>query len=589
MKQKINRNTLWCEVFANHIAECGIRNVCISPGSRSTPLTLAFSRNKFFKIFPIVDERSSGFFALGLAKSSNTPTLVITTSGTAVAELYPAIIEAYYQRVPLIICTADRPAYLRNQGANQTINQENIYGNHIRYFADAGLPQLNHSGLKRLKSITGRAIRISRFVNPGPVHINFPFEKPFEPDSYTDTVSSDLLKEFKATDHKEITIKQNNTEAIQSFADTVKRKRKGIIICGFNNYGIEFISSLIKFSFKSGYPIFADGTSGLRNGPHSKSNIIENFNALIRSDLFLKKFDPELILQVGGAATSNPVHDFIKSSKAEKILINEYGDRNDPSLSAKKLIRISPLKLFNSANLLLKDYKVNKDWLRPIAELNNKLNDLKTQLFDNQSIFYEPVIIHTLIKNLPDNCNLMISNSLPIRDFDFFSTCSKKRIFVYINRGASGIDGINSTALGIAANSSRPTFLVTGDLAFFHDLNGLHNSLKFKIPLTIILINNSGGGIFESLPISRFGKIFRDNFSTPLKLEFEKIVKAFNGIYYIVGESKGFIKTLGKSSKNRNLCVIEIRTDARLSKIFRSDFWETATGEIEKYINDNSG
>lgn len=589
MRQKINRNTLWCEIFANYIAECGIKNVCISPGSRSTPLTLAFSHNKFFRIFPIVDERSSGFFALGLAKSSNSPTIVITTSGTAVAELYPAIIEAYYQRIPLIICTADRPAYLRNQGANQTINQDNIYRNHIRYFADAGLPQLKHSAMNRFKSITGKAISISRIVNPGPVHINFPFDKPFEPDIYTDDVSSDLLIKLQATNNKEIKIKQNSTAAIKTFVDTVKRKRRGIIICGFNNYGKEFISSLVEFSFKSGYPVFADGSSGLRYGQHSKSNIIENFNALIRSDLFLKKFDPEIILQVGGSATSNPVHDFIKSSRAEKILINQYGDRNDPSLSAKKLIRINPLELFNSANLLLKDRRKNKDWLRPIAEMNNKLNDLKKQLFDVKPVLYEPVIVHTLINHLPADCNLMISNSLPIRDIDFFSTCSEKIIKVDTNRGASGIDGITSTALGIAANSSRPTFLITGDLAFFHDLNGLHNSLKFKIPLTVILINNGGGGIFESLPISRFGKIFRDNFSTPLKLEFEKIVKAFNGIYYIVDETQGFINALRKSSNNKSLSVIEIRTDARLSKIFRSEFWETATGEIEKYINDNSG
>ncbi len=193
MKIKVNRNILWAEAFVNELSSLGVKYASLSPGSRNTPLTLAFANNKKIKSYLHIDERSSGFFALGMAKSSGTPVAVVCTSGTATAELYPAIVEAYQQRVPLIICTADRPPELRDLGANQTINQTDMYKNHIRWFADPGLPVISDSRILRLKSIARNAVFISTVGSRGPVHINFPFKKPFEPKSYTDQISKELL------------------------------------------------------------------------------------------------------------------------------------------------------------------------------------------------------------------------------------------------------------------------------------------------------------------------------------------------------------------------------------------------------------
>lgn len=591
MKIPINLNSLWCNTFTDQVFKMGIRNVCISPGSRSTPLTLSFSLNKKFNIYPIVDERSSGFFALGLARSTNTPVVLVTTSGTAVAELYPAIIEAFYQRVPLIICTADRPPYLRNRGANQTINQENIYKNHIRFFADPGLPEHKVTRFNLLKKITAHALSIAINENRGPVHINFPFDKPFEPDTFTHKIDGRFINQLTAQNNIVVnkTGKDTSTNRlIRKIATQIQSKRNGIIICGHNNFEKDFAKRIINFSEKTGYPIFADGSSGLRYGLHSKKNIIENFNSLIRSQLFLKHFDPEIIIHLGGAPTSNQMHDFMKNSRAYKILIDQFGDINDPSLTAKKVIKIKPQDFFVSLLSLLNNFRLDEsDWAEHLIDIDSLIHNIKIRFFSENELHTEPNIIFNLIKNLPSSCNLMVSNSLPIRDIDFFSVCADKEIVFYTNRGASGIDGINSTALGIAGGSKKTTVLLTGDLAFYHDLTGLYNSQKFNIPITIVLINNNGGGIFESLPISQFGKIYRDNFVTPLKLDFSKIVKAFNGNYYIADESKNFSATLKRALKSKKLNVIEIKTNAKLSKKNRLKFWQTAIKEVDKYINAN--
>lgn len=586
MKLKINRNILWCKAFTNLLSQVGIKNVCISPGSRSTPLTLSFSMNNKFNIYPIVDERSSAYFALGLAKESKTPTVIVTTSGTAVAEVYPAIIEAYYQRIPLIVCTADRPAYLRNHGANQTINQHNIYKNHIRFFYDTGLPEPKLNKINELIKNSVAGLNVAIKSNPGPIHFNFPFEKPFEPDTYTDYVDKILLDKVEKINKdiiKKFFIPINHVSISTNYTTIIKNNRKGIIICGFNDYGEKFKHSLIKFSEKTGYLIFADGSTGLRYDITSNKRIIKNYNTLIHSDYFCNKFDPEIIFLLGGAPTSNQLQDFIKRSKAQKFIINEFGDKNDPTLTAKKIIKANPVDFFNSFDL--KSIERENDWAFNILQLDKIISSHKKTFFSKLNYSIESYVINDLIELLPNKCNIMISNSLPIRDIDFYSECLGKKINVFTNRGASGIDGINSTALGIASASKKPTYLLIGDLAFFHDLTGLHNATRFDIPLIIILINNKGGGIFHSLPISRFGNIFKKNFLTPLKLDYRKIVKAFNGIYYIANDRKKVKAALEQSAKNKKLSVIEIKTDAKLSSQYRSLFWQTASKEVDKYIN----
>lgn len=585
MKIPVNRNILWCNAFTGRLSELGVKNVCISPGSRSTSLTLSFSSNNNFNVYPIVDERSSAFFALGLAKESKTPVAIVTTSGTAVAELYPAIIEAYYQRIPLIVCTADRPQILRGSGANQTINQHNIFNNHIRLFNDAGLPEIKK--LSSVRRLAEHAIRIATIDNRGPVHLNFPFEKPFEPDAITDYIFETDIEKLYSKDSFELVSQKKSKLNFNSLKKTFSEKKRGLILVGYNNFSDDFADLLIEFSDRFGYPIYIDGACSLRFGGHRKDNIIENLTSIIRSEKFQKKYDPELIIQFGATPTANVLLDYFKNSGSEKILINEFGDRNDPSLTAKKIVKCNPsdfckLILANSSSRNSKDF----EWLDDFKNMNMIARITKEKFISNSSFPFEGRICLEAINGLENNSNLMISNSLPIRDFDFFAPTLNKRIKIFTNRGASGIDGINSTALGIAKASSKQTFLIVGDLALYHDLNGLHNAVKFNIPLTILLINNNGGGIFESLPIAGYKDFLTDSFLTPLSINLGKFVKAYNGKFIQIKNWTHLKKELKFSYRSKKLTVLEIKTDAKHSKLLRQKFWGAVAKTIDQYIDE---
>lgn len=589
MKRPVNKNYLWSKVFVDQLAELGVEKACISPGSRSTSLTLAFARNKKIKSYVIIDERSSGFFALGLAKRTNKPVAVITTSGTAVAELYPAIIEAYQQRVPLIICTADRPPEMLNSGANQTINQNNIYANHINWFFDLGLPEVSRERIFHLKSIALRAFITSRTVNKGPVHLNFPFRKPFEPDTFTDEIDEKLLEEYLTVfNEPPDALSFSGYEVPDAALLKIKNSKKTLIICGPDNYSEDFSEICNKLSEDFNIPVFADGASPIRFCKTSGKNSITNFASILKSRNILDDLDPDLIIHFGNAPTSKTLLDFFRHSKAEKILVNKFGDWKDPSQTAKLLLPVSPSFFCDYLIInLKKDKSRNDEYLQSIKELETTVEDLKLEIIENADFPFEGRIILDIIKSAPAELNLMVSNSLPIRDLDSFAPNTGKKIKIFSNRGASGIDGIISTAAGIAAASSEPAILVTGDLALFHDLNGLLAVKHYKIPLNIVLVNNNGGGIFEMLPVSE-QKEHPDYFLTPLNLEFRKIVEAYGGSFINISGWDDFKEKLETSLNKGGLNILEIKTDSKESLKLRKRFWDETIKRIETLMNESS-
>ncbi len=583
MKIPINRNILWADTFVRVLVSCGVKYASLSPGSRNTPLILAFASNKKIKSFVHVDERSSGFFALGLAKATNTPVAIVCTSGTATAELYPAIIEAYQQRVPLIVCTADRPPELRGRGANQTINQNNLYKNHIRWFYDTGLPEPDIKSLAKLKEAANKAFDKSLLSAKGPVHINFPFKKPFEPNFFTDEVDKDTFVFAGKSDvndsqtlHK-IGANFAQKSWVKNILKLVIEKPKGIIIAGPGNLGKNFINECNKLSLKLGYPVFADGTSQLRFGRHGKENIISNYDAFLRSETFAKQIQPEIILQFGRTITSKGLETFLSNCSADRFMINNYGDWFDPSEKAKAAYSCDPSLFCKTMNQKLdqKNFvREANDWHAKIKNAEEKSSILKSKIIDESEFPNESRIIEEILKSAPDGCSIMLSNSMPVRDFDYFASNKNKSITVYNNRGASGIDGITSTALGISAANKKPTILITGDLAFYYDLNSLLYAQKYKTSLTIVLINNNGGGIFEILPISSYGKIFKQYFVTPHKLNFSKFVEAYGGKHYSIKSWKQFQKLFIHATKGKQLTVLEVKTNAAVSVKLRRKYWE---------------
>jgi len=591
MKKKINRNYFWAETFINELTSIGINYACLSPGSRNTPLTLAIANNKKIKSFVHIDERSSAFFALGIAKVTNMPVVVVSTSGTATAELYPAIIEAYQQRVPLIVCTADRPPELLNTGANQTINQNNLYKNHIRWFVDVGLPEPIPRRIRHIKAVAKRAVYESLVHSKGPVHLNFPFRKPFEPDDYTDEIYDDVIKtaEMVLPDKKKLFEENGRNISSEKWfkevIDFTSRLRKGLIIAGPENYNERFHKNCQKLASILGYPILADGASQLRFGKHNKENILFSFEGFLRSVFFNGKYQPEIILQFGRTVTSKALELYLEKCNAIRFMINEYGDWFDPANRSNASFACKPyifcekmIEHFESNKIKKKD----ESWLNLFDKADKLSLKVKERIISNSKFPNECRIIEELINLIPDNSNLMISNSMPVRDFDYFAPVTQKNITIFNNRGASGIDGITSTALGLAAADKKTTILLTGDSAFYYDLNALLAASKYKIPLIIILINNNGGGIFEVLPVSRFGKVFEEFFVAPHNLNFEPFVKGYGGNYSLIKSWKSFKDEFNLALKRKNFSVLEIKTDAAASLKLRQTYWN----EVNELIAD---
>ncbi|MFC2135087.1 2-succinyl-5-enolpyruvyl-6-hydroxy-3-cyclohexene-1-carboxylic-acid synthase [Bacteroidota bacterium] len=595
MELSVNRNFIWSQVIVRQLADLGVQYVCISPGSRSTPLTLAFDQNDKIKKYILPDERSSGFFALGLTKKSKTPAAIVTTSGTAVAELYPAVIEAYHQRLPLIICTADRPAYLRGTGANQTINQVNIFSNHIRSSVDIGVPELKQTSLKKLlKDISG-SVGISTVLNRGPVHLNFQFEKPLEPFTFTDNISVSFKQKIESPKFyvKNLSYKKSVNSIHSKVGKLIKKKsgiEKGIIICGPGINDADFPASLVKLARILNYPIFSDGASGLRFGSFPKSNVIANYTAFISSAQFQKNYDPEIIIHFGGAPTSKQLLEFYNRSNADKISISEYGEIRLPSKSIDTIITAEPNHFCEMMIKKISKSKNNPEsyWLEKIKQLDQISANIKSEIIERSEFPFEGRIVTELFSKLRNNCNVMISNSMPIRDVDFFIKSFNKKINLFVNRGASGIDGIISTALGIAAASEEPTALITGDLAFYHDMNGLLAAMKYSIPLTIILINNNGGGIFESLPIAKEKSEFEKYFITPHNLDFAHFVLGYEGHYINARHWEHFNEQFPKTYNRKRFAVIEIKTDARRSAEIRKSYFDKVISTIDALIEDET-
>lgn len=581
MKRSVNLNCLWADAFVSQLKAAGIREVCISPGSRSTPLVSAFHNEKSIKKHIIIDERSSAFFALGRALKSNKPVAVVTTSGTAVTELYPAIVEAFQSRVPLIICTADRPPSEKNCGSNQTINQDNIFANHIRFFSDAGLPGISAENFSRLKTIASNACTIAEFTNRGPVHINFPFDKPLEPGSFTDEVEESVLKELLSP-VKAAPPKKKQNPLLHEITEAIAKKRKGLVLCGGGNFNKVEIDKILKLGEKTGYPVLAEAVSGFRTFNQS-GDIICNHSGFYKFEIIRKKLDPEIILFFGAAPVTKTMLLFFEESRAQKIAVNEFGDLNDPSKTTGIICTEKPGTFSDNILELLKNVPLEKDaaWMTEFTGLDRKFENHKTSFISGNNIRSEIRIISEIISNLPDKCNLFAGNSMPVRDIENLLYKTGKDIRIFTNRGASGIDGLISTALGIAAGSSEPAFLLIGDISFLHDAGSLVTAGLLRIPLNILLVNNGGGHIFDMLPVSKESEIFDKYFITPHNFDFEKLVSSFGGEFLRMEKLEDFQK-IGEEQPVNKIRVFEFIANGKKSAELREELWKSFGKEIYK-------
>jgi len=516
----------------DELARAGVREVCICPGSRSTALALAAARQAKLRCWSQIDERSAAFFALGAAKASRTPVALICTSGTAAANFHPAVIEAYHAHVPLIVLSADRPAELRDWGAGQTIDQIRLYGSHVRWFAEVAPSAATASMQRYARQLGCRAVAEACGPPAGSVHLNLPFRDPLVPGSLA--AEPELALARRATrPYTRVCrgIETPRPEDVDRLAQLARACERGVIACGPMDATPDLCTRVAALGSALGWPILADPTSQLRAGAHNRSGpVLANSDLFLRDESTARALDPEVVLRLGATPTSKALRLWLEARVPEHlILVDPEACWNDPSHLASERFQADPLALCTALCDRLAGMRRDSSWLQRILRVEHSTAETVESFIANEPELLEPRAIRELAAALPDGALLYVSNSMPVRDLDAFLPVSTRPLRVLANRGASGIDGMLSSALGAAACQSQPAVLLTGDLALLHDAAALQVARRHSLDLTVVVFDNDGGGIFSYLPVAERADpaVFETYFSTPHGADLREIAAGF--------------------------------------------------------------
>ncbi|OZH53579.1 2-succinyl-5-enolpyruvyl-6-hydroxy-3-cyclohexene-1-carboxylate synthase [Hydrocoleum sp. CS-953] len=569
----ININTVWASILVETLQHLGLTIAIISPGSRSTPLTFAFATHSKIETIPILDERSAAFFALGIAKKNHKPVVIVCTSGTAVANFYPAIIEAKESRIPLLVLTADRPPELRNCHAGQTIDQVKIYGNYPNWQIELSLPSVELKRLEYLRQTVIYGWEKTCFPKPGPVHFNIPFRDPLSPIPQPEAIAleSKLSQNFFAAVKPICT-----TEFIPNFdlIELLKNQLKyqqGIIIAGLAQPEKPevYCQAIAKISQTLNFPVLAEGLSPLRNYSQLNPYLISTYDLILRNQKLAEKLIPEIVLQIGELPTSKQLRSWLQATNSYRLIIDKSDHNFDPLHGKTTHLRISVEQLAKifTPEITLDNSDINylNLWCNYEAKIRENIDKQMSAI--NQIL--EPKTSWLISQTLPKNTPIFIANSMPVRDVEFFWVPNNSQIQPFFNRGANGIDGTLSTALGIA-HSNQSSVMLTGDLALLHDTNGFLLRNKLVGHLTIILINNQGGGIFEMLPIAKFEPPFTEFFATPQDINFADLCKTY-GLEHQKIFSWKELQQLLNPLPSSGIRILELQTNRQLDARWRLD------------------
>lgn len=557
--------------FVNQLYVSGVRNVVISPGSRSTPLSLTFAEYDRFQLWVDIDERSAAFFALGMAKETREPVVLVCTSGTAAANYYPAIIEAHYSRIPLIVLTADRPHELREVGAPQTINQLKIFGDYPKWFHEMALPSATVEMLRYARNQAKRAIQTALRPNCGVVHLNFPLREPLVPDF--------TLQDIWGEEEKSLTLRavsQLSQPNVELLIDKLKNKKRGILVCGPQDR-TELGSAIVDLAEAWGIPIFADPLSLLRNGKHSNKWIVEGYDAILKSKAVRDLLELDFIIRFGAMPVSKAYLQLLQEKQGIEHIVVEEGEgyREPVGVPTHFLNHCDGVHLCR--DLASYPIKIDEKWSANWRKWNTYTKEV---LMEKQDRLTEGLAVIGIQQTIPDHTVLFASNSMPIRDVDTFWFSNQQLVKVLANRGANGIDGIISTALGISATDKHTTLLI-GDVSFLHSLNGLLLAKNYRLNLTIVLINNNGGGIFSFLPQAKDkSKHYELLFGTPQDIDIQKLAAAYDASYEKPENWTNYVRALENSYQRGGLTIVEVETDRTENVSWHQQKWDL----IKQYL-----
>ena len=557
-----NLNVLWARAITEELVRGGVRHAVVCPGSRSTPLALACAANPGLIVTSVIDERSAAFVALGIAKESGRPAALVATSGSAGAHFLPAAIEATLSGVPLIALLADRPHELQGFGAPQTIPQLNLFGDFAVHAVDLGLPEATGPVILHLRANVARAVALSQGASRGAVLLNVPLREPLAPVPVPFGVETlpPLAREGRvgapfidfAAAHR-----APAPQAQRELAEALLRTERGVIVVGPRDADDGLAEALAALSQATGYPILAEATSQLRFG--ASDHVVAHTDALVRHAPFAAAARPELVLRFGGGLTAKTVQAWLDGSGASIAVFSESCGPKDPAHAARWILEGDAVAAVES--LVGTVTRGESDYTRLFLRAESTAASVIEAALDHAAPLDEPSIARTVAATLPEGACLFVSSSMPIRALDAFSASGPTRVRALASRGANGIDGILSTGLGIAVSSKAPTVVLTGDVAFLHDVGGLLTAARSKQSLTVVVVNNDGGGIFSFLPIAEVGSpAFEPLIATPHGVDLSHAAALYGAKLHRPATREALVDALLEGLEG-GLHVIEVRLE----------------------------
>jgi 2-succinyl-5-enolpyruvyl-6-hydroxy-3-cyclohexene-1-carboxylate synthase len=565
--------TAFARALVDEWARAGVHEACVAPGSRSAPLALALAADDRIRVHVHLDERSAAFFALGTAKESGIPAVVLCTSGTAAANFHPAVLEASHARTPLIACTADRPPELRDTGAGQTVDQLDLYGRAVRWFCEAGVSEDYPGAGTMWRSVAARAVAESVGPPAGPVHLNLAFREPLVP---TGAPLVDAPGRADGRPWTSVTRPRRapDEETVDRIAGAVRDRPRGLIVAGWgSNASAEAVDRVAE---AAGWPVLADPISGLRQGPHA----VSTYEALLRSPGFADRNRPDLVLRLGAAPTSKPLIRWL-GPEVPQLLVDPDGAWLDPGRGVAERIAVDAGPLLDAlATALAPPPARDRAWTRAWRAAEDAARAALDDLLDGWEAPFEGRVARDTIDALPDGATLVVASSMPVRDVEAFAR-PRTGIRMLANRGVNGIDGFVSTALGAAAVSAGPTVALLGDLCLLHDANGLAGAVRRGLDATFVVLDNDGGGIFSFLPQAELPEHFEVLFGTPHGIDLPALA-ATHGVPAARVEKAGeVVPALEAAIATGGVRLVIVPTDRADNVTRHRDVWAAVAGALE--------
>jgi 2-succinyl-5-enolpyruvyl-6-hydroxy-3-cyclohexene-1-carboxylate synthase len=546
--------------FVDELAAQGVEYACVSPGSRSAPIAMALQRHPKLRVLVHIDERSGSFFGVGLAKATGKPVVLLSTSGTAAAEFHAAVVEASYSRTPLIVITADRPPELQGAGANQSIDQQRLYGTAVRWFFDPGAPVELPNAARLWRRLAARAFAEAA---TGPVHLNLPFREPLVPPP--GPAPAPL-----GSGGQSVTLGRTlpTTSQVAALASALQRAKRPLVVAGEMRDGERLAPALLRL----GLPLLAEPTSQLRRPETGAS--IESYEALLRAGWSLEH-GPDLVIRLGGVPTSRALNKWLAAASAPTFLIDPDHAWRDQDHVATSIVACDPQPLLEALPPL--DRVAWRDqW---VAAGRRATAAIAATLVSTP--IHEGHIVRALSARLPDPAQVFIGSSMPIRAAEAFLPQARPQQRFFGNRGASGIDGLVSTGLGLAAGRvNLPTVLLLGDLSLYHDMNGLWALRRHSIRATLVVCDNDGGGVFNFLPQAQHQDVFEELFATPLGLDLSQVARLYGLVYSPVTDRAGLEPAIADAIAAPTPTMVVVRFKREDSVTGHRLCWEAAAAAL---------